>query len=135
MKIVNNKFTISLILLLSTLVIGVGCVEDDTLQTDCIRGKYLGNYCEGAVVQILGEHKIGRDWKSMFSDEVYTNSVVASIDTLMAKDLDPDFFSTGAEFHFKYRDGGYGRKQFSVCEPSAFIIITFVSKIPMSSCY
>ncbi|MCL6260906.1 hypothetical protein M3O96_17515 [Aquiflexum sp. TKW24L] len=104
--------------------------EDQDLKLDCIRGKYIGNYCEGAVIQILDDHKIARDWKSMFSDEVYTNSVVASIDTLIAKGLDPDFFSTDAVFYFKYREGGYGRKQFSICEPSAFVTITYISKNP-----
>lgn len=94
-------------------------------------GKYIGNYCEGAVVQILDNHKIGRDWKNPFTTfgpEAYVNSVVASIDTLIAKKLDPDFFSTESVFYFKYREGGYGRKQFSNCEPSAFITITFISK-------
>lgn len=104
--------------------------EDQDLGADCVYGKYTGDYCEGAVIQILDDHKIGRDWTSMFSDEVYTKSVVASIDTLISMGLNPDFFSVGTEFYFTYRDGGFGRKQFSICEPSSFITITFISKTP-----
>jgi hypothetical protein len=118
-----------IILILAIGLFAFSC-EDQDLKSDCILGKYIGSYCEGAVVQILDNNKIGRDWKSMFSDEVYTNSVVASIDTLMAKGLAPDFFSTDSVFYFKYRNGGYARKQFNVCEPSAFITITFISKKP-----
>lgn len=118
-----------IILILSIGLFAFSC-EDQELKSDCVFGKYIGNYCEGVVVQIQDDHKIGRDWKSMFSDEFYTNSVVASIDTLMAKGIDPNFFSSDSVLYFKYRDGGYGRKQFSICEPSAFITITFISKSP-----
>ncbi len=104
--------------------------EDQDLKSDCVHGRYIGTYCEGAVIQILSDHIIGKDWKGMFNDEVYTNSVVASIDTLIAKGIDPDFFTPDAEFYFKYRDGGYSRKEFSICEPSAFITITYISENP-----
>lgn len=104
--------------------------EEQLMESDCVYGRYVGEYCEGVVVQILDDHKIGNNWQSMFSDETYSNSVVASIDTLMAKKIDSGLFSEGSEFHFKYKDGGYGRKQYSVCEPSASITITYLSEQP-----
>lgn len=134
-KAIDNKCTFMKKIVLLILSIGFfsfSC-EDQDLHSDCLHGKYIGDYCEGAVIQILDDHKIGRDWNNPFTTfgpETYTNSVVASIDTLIAKEIDPDFFSPGVEFYFKYRDGGYVRKQFSNCEPSAFITITFISENP-----
>lgn len=120
------------LLILSIVFFSFSC-EDQDLKSDCVHGKYIGDYCGGAVIQILDDHKIGRDWDNPFTTfgpETYTNSVVASIDTLISTGIDPDFFSLGAEFFFKYRDGGYARKEFSNCEPSAFITITFISENP-----
>ncbi|WP_125185159.1 hypothetical protein [Botryobacter ruber] len=106
------------------------CKDQPLIHTDCVRGKYIGEYCEGVVIQIPDDHKIGKEWKSTYSSETYKNSVVASIDSLLAKSLgNPNsYFSPDSVFYFKYKDGGYPRKQYNVCEPSAFITITFISK-------
>lgn len=118
------------------LIIGLfafSCVDQD-LKSDCVHGRYIGNYCGGAVVQILSDHSIGRDWNNpfttIFGPETYVNAVVASIDTLFARGMDPNFLTPNAEFYFKYRDGGYPRREFSNCEPSAFITITYISENP-----
>lgn len=126
----KNRFMKRIAFLILPIGLFAFSCEDQDLRSDCVRGRYIGTYCEGAVIQILSDHRIGKDWKGMFSDEVYTNSVVASIDTLIAKGIDPDFLTLDAEFYFKYRDGGYARKEFSICEPSAFITITYISENP-----
>ena len=114
------------------MVFAFSCEKDDTVRADCVQGKYKGEYCEGAVIQILDDHKIGKDWESMYGDETYKNSVVASIDSLMAKSLNSSdsYFSIDSVFYFRYVGGGYPRKQYNICEPSASITITFVSKNP-----
>jgi hypothetical protein len=93
---------------------------------------YTGNYCEGIVVKILDDHKIGKNWDSMDGTVSYTNSILASVDSLLIKSLSnpASYFSKDSIFYFQYKDGGYARKQYNVCEPSSFVTITFVSKNP-----
>lgn len=83
----NEVMRKTIIFILSIGLFAFSC-EDPGLKSDCVLGKHIGNYCEGAVVQILDNHKTRRDWKNPFTTfgpEVYVNSVVASIDTLIPK--------------------------------------------------
>lgn len=108
-----------------------GCENNDaSLKQDCVRGRYVGPYCEGIVVEILDDHKIGQYWKSTYGTETYSNSVVASIDTTLLRSLSSaeSYFMEDSIFFFQYRDGGYARKLYNVCDPSPFITIFFVSK-------
>lgn len=109
-----------------------GCEKDEIMINNCIKGKFIDTYCEGIVIQILDEADIGIDWNGMYDDKLFTNSVVASVDSLMAKSIaTPEiYFSTDSVFYFKYINGGYPRKQYNLCEPSSFITITYVSKSP-----
>ena len=129
-KTYRKKFKNGLFILFAISFIGMGCRQDNSFKSDCIRGMYIGEYCEGIVIKILDDHEIGRDWENIFDNSIiYRNSVVASIDTLMVNttSINSDLLSPDSVFYFKYRDGGYGRKQFNICEPSAFITITYVS--------
>jgi hypothetical protein len=103
-----------------------GC--DDDRQSACGKGKYLGQYCDGAVIQILGEHNPGRDWDSIFEDKHYENCFLASIDSTLTNQHFPRvFISNDSVFYFRFVDGGYARKQYSLCLPDPFVTITFVS--------
>ncbi|WP_162419494.1 hypothetical protein [Cyclobacterium roseum] len=109
-----------------------GCLEKEAGEV-CLQGRYTGAYCEGMVVEILGESDIAMNWEGMFNSEAYTHSVVASVDTLFLSQL-PDrteleeYILAGNSFYFQYRIGGYPRKQYSICEPSPFITISTISK-------
>jgi hypothetical protein len=119
-----------LIPILVLVFLAVSCRYQSLVTPDCVHGRYVGRYCGGDVIQILDGHKIGKDWRGIFDDTQYTNSVVASIDSLLVKRIDTSYFSEGYEFYFQYTEGGYGRKTFENCEPSASITITSVSKDP-----
>ena len=111
-----------------------GCLENETRDT-CLQGRYIGSYCDGMVVEIMGESDIAIDWEGMFDSETYSNSVVASVDTVfLSRVADRSeleaFILAGNSFYFQYRMGGYPRKQFNVCNPSPFITIFNVSEMP-----
>lgn len=107
-------------------------MEND-LDNSCIKGKYVGTYCEGIVVEILEESDIAMDWEGMFDSKTYMNSIVASIDTLFLSTLKnreefEEFILEGNVFYFQYKLGGYPRKEYSICEPSSYITISNISK-------
>lgn len=104
--------------------------EGTSVNGECVKGKYLGLYCEGVAVQILDGDSIGRDWFATYGDQHYKSSVVASIDTLLTKQgFNPSILNAeDSVFYFQYRKGGYARKQYNVCDPSPFITITFISR-------
>ena len=133
MKKNRNTFLNCFFLSMVILLVGVGCSENNRFKSDCIRGKYIGEYCEGVVIKILDKHELGEDWVNIFDNNIiYNNSVVASIDTLMVKStsINNDLLSPDSVFYFRYRNGGYGRKQYNIYEPSASITITYVSNQP-----
>lgn len=132
-RYLNTKLT-SRNLLSLIIVLSFSCDEDSGLP--CIKGKYLGQYCDGAVIQILDGHNIGKDWDSIFDDKHYENSVLASVDTALTKQGHfPDaFVSIDSVFYFHYIDGGYARKQYSNCQPTPFITITFAIDISTPAC-
>ena len=129
------KRMIHAIVLILWVGIAAGCQNDSNtiaLSHECVKGKYLGRYCEGFVIQILDDSKIGRDWDSMHDSATYSNSVVASVDSLLLNSLSSGqsahYFSEGSVFFFQYKEGGYPRRQYNICEPSPFITISFLSK-------
>jgi hypothetical protein len=97
----------------------------------CIKGQYVGSYCSGSVINILDKTGIGKTWKGQDGTN-YTNAVVASIDSIYIKSVvHPDnYFKQGTIFYFKYRDGGYPRLEYNLCEPAPFITITYLSLSP-----
>jgi hypothetical protein len=118
-------------LLLSVLI--ASCTVPDKDRDDCVRGKYIGKYCEGSVIQLLDSRVKGKDWTGMNYDKIYKNSLVASLDTnAFNSTTNPDPFNIQADsiFYFKFKEGGYPRKQYNVCDPSPFVTITFTSINP-----
>lgn len=112
------------------LLISFSCENDSDLP--CVKGKYLGQYCDGLIIKILSNHNIGRDWKSIFDGQLYENSVLANVDTVLTKNghLSNIFVSVDSVFYFHYKEGGYARKQFSNCQPTASVTITLASNQP-----
>jgi hypothetical protein len=112
-------------------LLGFSCETQDepTLNLRCVKGKYLGQYCEGIVIQILDDTKFGKDWKGFFTSQPYSNAVVVSLDSLLIKSgYNPrSLSSTDSIFYFRLKDGGYPRKQYNVCEPSPFMTVFLVS--------
>jgi hypothetical protein len=120
-KVLHSTVVLALLLCFS-------CQNEET-PNDCVRGKYLGDYCGGKIVQVLDDHRIGSNWKSAFGPEHYINSLVASIDTAAfgSAPVLVSIFSPDSLFYFKYRDGGYPRKEYNNCQPGPWITITFIS--------
>lgn len=126
------KTRFSYLIHLTSILLVFSCESDKEIPQDCVKGMYTGNYCEGIVVRILDDHKIGKSWNSMDGTVSYTNSIVASVDSLLLKSLSNPtcYFSKDSIFYFQYMEGGYPRKQYNICEPSSFLTISFVSKNP-----
>lgn len=128
MKIIFRKLAVAHLLIVS---ICSSCNEvDSPSQLDCVRGKFVGYYCEGIVIKILDNNDIGTDWIGMFDSKTYENSVVASIDSLLTKNLSnhSSLFPADSIFYFDYKHGGYPRIQYNICDPSAYITITNISE-------
>lgn len=121
----------SIVVLLLFAFMAFRCGKNNEVNLACVKGKYLGTYCEGAVIQLLDKAPIGKTWTSPFTDQRYQNCVVTSLDTTVFKGTTyPVSITKDSTFYFTYKDGGYPRKQFNICEPSAFITITGVSETP-----
>ena len=117
------------ILLLITLIPMITFSCDDDLESPCVKGKYLGQYCGGAVIQILDDHNVGRDWDSIFEDKRYENCFLASIDSTLTKQghSPKAFASSDSVFYLRFIDGGYVRNQYNNCQPVPFVTVTFAS--------
>jgi hypothetical protein len=126
------KTRFSYLIHLTSILFAFGCDSGKAITKDCVKGQYTGNYCEGIVVKVLDDHKIGKSWNSLNGTVSYANSIVASVDSLLLKSLSnpTSYFSKDSIFYFQYREGGYPRKQYNVCEPASFLTISFVSKNP-----
>jgi hypothetical protein len=123
-----GKFVLAISQVLILSIFSACTKTENSLNRNCIEGKFMGFYCEGAVIQIVDNSNIGRDWISLDGSKIYEHSIVASIDTLLTKDIDDNIslFSSDSIFYFKYREGGYARKQYNYCEPSPFLTITSI---------
>ena len=111
-----------------------GCLESE-IRDNCLQGRFIRPYCEGLVVEIIGDSDIAMNWEGMYDSNTYSNSIVASLDTVFlsqATDRNEleSFILAGNSFYFQYRVGGYPRKQFNVCNPSAFVTIFNISEMP-----
>jgi hypothetical protein len=115
------------------LLLNISCDKiEDTKKNDCVRGKYIGSYCEGIAIEIIDNSKIGKNWTGTYDNKLYSNSIVVSLDSTLlinTQNLD-SYFSKDSTFYFKYKEGGYPRKQYNVCDPSASITIISLSKNP-----
>jgi hypothetical protein len=122
----RSSLKIMLLIIGITIVIN-SCEKKSSDQ--CIKGKYVGTYCGGIVIQILDQSTIGKNWNNQFNDLQYINCVVASVDSVYLKSIiDPGrYFTRDSIFYFKYIDGGYPSQLFIICEPSPFITITSLS--------
>jgi hypothetical protein len=122
--------------LIATLLLTLFCISsciEDNIGNSCVKGRYIGTYCEGAIIEILDDNNIGIDWVGMFNSNKYTNSIVASIDTVFLSEINnreeiEKFILDGNTFYFQYKLGGYPRKKFNICEPSSFVTIFNISK-------
>lgn len=117
-------------LIIGLIIVSNGCERSTPNQ--CIKGMFIGYYCEGCVIKILDNSNIGKSWNGMYDSKVYENSVVASVDSIYIKTVTGvnQYFTSGSIFYFKYIDGGYPRKEFNICDPSPFITITSLSTSP-----
>lgn len=107
------------------------CSDSVNTEKQCVQGKYIGNYCEGAVIQLTDNKEIGKTWKSMYTNQIYQNCVIASFDTTVFEGATGSLFvQKDSLLYFQYRAGGYPRKQYNICEPSPFITITSLSINP-----
>ena len=125
----------TLSLKIQLIIIGLIIISDScerTTTNECIKGMFLGYYCDGCVIKILDKSGIGKNWKATYTTEVYENSVVASVDSNYIKSSPgiEQYLTQGSTFYFQYVDGGYPRKQYNICEPSPFITITSLSSTP-----
>ncbi len=115
------------------ILLNVRCEDlENSLNDQCIKGKYIGENCAGVIIQLLEEHRIAQDWVSIDGKRTYTNAVVASIDTTFARQTGNigNYFSGDSIFYFQYINGGYPLYQYIFCEPSASITITYLSEKP-----
>lgn len=105
-----------------------------TLTNTCIKGMFIGYYCEGCVIKIMDNSNIGKNWNATYGNEIYENSVVASIDTIYLKSTVgiEKYLTKGSIFYFQYKEGGYPRKQYNICDPPPFITITLITSSPCS---
>lgn len=106
----------------------LSCNKAESVDQRCVKGRYLTDYCEGVVIQVLDGTPIGREWRGS-SSELYQNCVVASLDTLAFKGLtSAGLFQKEAPFYFQYRAGGYPQRSYVLCLPPPFITLTALSK-------
>lgn len=121
------------LILFAAIAVFFSCVDADGVQSRCLKGKYRGIYCEGALIQLFNDKGPGKTWKSQFDTRTFENCIVANLDTTVFKGVtDPYNMRGDSIFYFQFRDGGYARKEFKVCEPSSFITITKTSSDPCS---
>ena len=125
----NNLFKF-LLFAIGTIAMNTSC-ESQTEISQCIKGKYVGTYCDGHVIQILDQSTIGKNWNNHFGIQ-YTNCVLASVDSIYSKSIieSKQFFSKDSVFYFKFINGGYPLKAYINCEPTPFITITYLSVNP-----
>jgi len=125
-----KKIVFLTLIALGLLTIGSSCNNsNDTKPSNCVKGKFIGFYCDGVVIQILDNHTIGKDWKNQFNSIFYKNSVIASMDSIVFKrSFKTSVFFKDSVFYFQYKDGGYPRVQYNLCEPVPFITVFAISK-------
>ena len=103
-----------------------------TENTPCMQGRYIGSNCSGFIIQILDNSDIGKDVYLPSSGSKIKNSVIAQIDTSLAKTRleSSELIPKDIIFHFTYVNGCYPQKAFIYCPQKASIIITSISSKP-----
>jgi len=120
-------------IVLITLTAFASCTTLSKDENKCVKGKFIDTYCSGYVIQILDNSVKGKEWEGSHNGKLYKNSLVASFDTtIFTTGTHPDPLNTELDsiFYFKFREGGYPRQEFNICEPSPFITITYTSPNP-----
>ena len=113
MKIQIKLLTLSVVFLIS------GCSE--AVSTDnCVKGKYLGNYCGETIVQILDNTKIGHDWTGLYGEEFH--NCVASPPLAQPFTIPADSI-----IYFKYKDGFSGKYDFKACFPESLTYVNILA--------
>lgn len=101
---------------------------NNSVDQQCVKGRYITNYCEGVVIQVLNSSLIGRESKAGFA-KAGQRYVVASLDSLALKGLSSSVLTRGdSTFYFQYREGGYPQKEYVLCDAAPFITITALSE-------
>jgi len=109
------------------------CTDFPQVKNECIKGKFIGTYCSGYIIQILDNSNIGKTWKSELYGTEYKNCLVANLDTTVFKIPtynDALNMSSDSIIYFKFQQGGYPRRNFNICEPVPFVRITYTSTDP-----
>jgi hypothetical protein len=113
--------------------LSISCTDFPQVKNECIKGKFLGSYCSGYIIQILDNSNIGKTWKSELHGIEYKNCLVANLDTAVFKistHKDALNASLDSIIYFKFKEGGYPRQNFNICEPVPFVTITYTSPTP-----
>ncbi len=109
-----------------SLLILLSC--NDPVNQRCVKGRYITNYCEGVVIQVLNGNPVGREFKANFT-KPGQRYVVASLDSLVFKGLSSSILTQGdSTFYFQYREGGYPQKAYVLCIQPPLVTITALSE-------
>ena len=122
---------ISYMLVMAIPLMGCSNLTDD--EKGCIKGKYIANYCTGYVIQVVSKHDVGKEWKSLESGEVFSNCLIAHLDTTVFRHsdyTDPLNTKSDSVFFLQFREGSYPRQHFNICSPEPFVTLTFASPNP-----
>ena len=127
MKIINFLIQLSVFALASS------CTHQAQSPSLCVKGKYLGPFCVGHLIEILDNHTLGSELKGV-NGKLYKNESVVDFDTNSFKPpITIKIFPRDSVFYFQYKDGGYPRFDMKACGPSASIIIINISSNPCLS--
>lgn len=110
--------------LLALFLLGLSCRPDEA--STCLKGRFIANYCEASVVQLLTPSKMGATWKQVDGRDV-PNCLLASLDSVAFRGGTlPDVFNTSRDsvFYFHYRAGRYPQKAYVLCQDLPGITIT-----------
>ncbi|WP_221392515.1 hypothetical protein [Dyadobacter sp. NIV53] len=107
------------LLALSFASLALSCTKENSVD-DCVKGKYLGNYCGQTVVQILDDTRIGQDWTSIYGDK-FQNCVASP------QLSQPFAIPADSIIYFMYKNGTSGRKDFMLCFPESLTYINILA--------
>ena len=112
------------------LLFNTGCNQNPDALNKCVKGKLITNYCGDAVIQILDDSKIGRDFQ-VYNSDYYKNCVLAATDSIAI--LRNGFaVPSDSVIYFQYIRGTFANKSYKNCQPYPFVLLTSVSNNPCS---
>lgn len=108
----------------------IGCKKDLNDVNKCLRGKYIEDYCEGHLIQLLDKNKLGKEWTSFRTGVKYENiiSVAFNPDTSYTEDFTE--FKSESVFYFQIGSDVKPKKQFILCSTDPVYFITYYSTKP-----